>query len=192
MTTGASRPCAAWTSRSRPANTSPISGPSGSGKFHVAAYAGRPRCANSGEVLFRGSLLGKRFDLDTYRSCQVGFIFQAFHLLPTLRAVENVQVPCWRRMAAPNHRLERASALLEEMGLKDRMKHFPTSLSAGERQRVAIARALANEPAIPACRRADRQPRQRQLGEHHGDSARIRRKTRHDAGDRDPRERNCF
>ena len=101
-----------------------------------------------GEVLFRGSRLGAAVDLDTYRSRQVGFIFQAFYLLPTLRAVENVQVAMLAMNARANHRAERAAALLEEMGLKDRMQHYPNELSAGERQRVAIARALANDPAI--------------------------------------------
>jgi putative ABC transport system ATP-binding protein len=99
-------------------------------------------------VLFRGSRLGAAVNLDTYRSRQVGFIFQAFHLLPTLRAVENVQVAMLAVNGRANHRAERAAALLEEMGLQDRMRHYPNELSAGERQRVAIARALANSPAI--------------------------------------------
>jgi putative ABC transport system ATP-binding protein len=86
--------------------------------------------------------------LDGYRSRQVGFIFQAFHLLPTLRAVENVQVAMLAVNHDANHRAERAAALLEEMGLQDRMRHYPNELSAGERQRVAIARALANDPTI--------------------------------------------
>jgi putative ABC transport system ATP-binding protein len=103
---------------------------------------------SSGEVLFRGSPLGTVVNLDSFRSRQVGFIFQAFHLLPTLRAVENVQVAMLALNGRANHRVERASALLEEMGLKDRMQHYPNELSAGERQRVAIARALANDPTI--------------------------------------------
>jgi len=125
-----------------------ISGPSGSGKSTLLHMLGGLDVPNSGEVLFRGSLLGKTVDLDTFRSCQVGFIFQAFHLLPTLRAVENVQVAMLAMNSRANHRLERATALLEAMGLKDRLKHFPNELSAGERQRVAIARALANDPTI--------------------------------------------
>ncbi len=103
---------------------------------------------SQGEVLFRGSPLGTAVDLDSYRSRQVGFIFQAFHLLPTLRAVENVQVAMLALNRKSNHRAERAAALLDEMGLKDRMQHYPSELSAGERQRVAIARALANDPTI--------------------------------------------
>jgi putative ABC transport system ATP-binding protein len=87
-------------------------------------------------------------DLDTYRSQSVGFIFQAFYLLPTLRVLENVQVP----MLAVNEngfdRAQRAEALLREMGMEHRLRQYPNELSAGERQRVAIARALANAPDI--------------------------------------------
>jgi len=125
-----------------------ISGASGSGKSTLLHLLGGLDLPSSGDVLFRGAKLGSEMDLDTFRSSQVGFIFQAFHLLPTLRAVENVQVAMLAVNGGSNNRVERASALLEEMGLKDRMQHFPNELSAGERQRVAIARALANEPAI--------------------------------------------
>jgi putative ABC transport system ATP-binding protein len=125
-----------------------ISGPSGSGKSTLLHMLGGLDLPTRGEVLFRGSPLGSTVDLDTYRSLQVGFIFQAFYLLPTLRADENVQVAMLAVNGRANHRAERAAALLEEMGLKDRMRHYPNELSAGERQRVAIARALANDPAI--------------------------------------------
>ena len=125
-----------------------ISGPSGSGKSTLLHMLGGLDIPSEGEVLFHGSQLGKVVDLDTYRSQQVGFIFQAFHLLPTLRAVENVQVAMLAINKKSNHRAERAATLLEEMGLKDRMSHYPSELSAGERQRVAIARALANGPTI--------------------------------------------
>jgi ABC-type lipoprotein export system ATPase subunit len=125
-----------------------ISGPSGSGKSTLLHMLGGLDTPSQGEVLFRGSALGTAVDLDRYRSRQVGFIFQAFHLLPTLRAVENVQVAMLALNKKSNHRAERAATLLEEMGLKDRMRHYPSELSAGERQRVAIARALANDPTI--------------------------------------------
>ncbi len=125
-----------------------ISGASGSGKSTLLHLLGGLDLPTSGQVLFRGSPLGTEVNLDAFRSRQVGFIFQAFHLLPTLRAVENVQVAMLAINERSNHRVERASALLEEMGLKDRMLHYPNELSAGERQRVAIARALANDPAI--------------------------------------------
>ncbi len=125
-----------------------ISGPSGSGKSTLLHLLGGLDTPSEGEVLFRGSPLGTAVDLDGYRSRHVGFIFQAFHLLPTLRAVENVQVAMLAVNGRANHRAERAAALLEEMGLKDRLRHYPNELSAGERQRVAIARALANDPTI--------------------------------------------
>ena len=125
-----------------------ISGPSGSGKSTLLHLLGGLDTASEGQVFYKGYELGKAVDLDTYRSRQVGFIFQAFYLLPTLRAVENVQVAMLAVHEKANHRAERAAALLEEMGLEARMKHFPNQLSAGERQRVAIARALANDPAI--------------------------------------------
>jgi putative ABC transport system ATP-binding protein len=125
-----------------------ISGPSGSGKSTLLHLLGGLDTPTEGHVFFNGSELGKTVDLDTYRSHQVGFIFQAFYLLPTLRAIENVQVAMLSLHEKANDRSERAAALLEEMGLGARMRHFPNQLSAGERQRVAIARALANRPAI--------------------------------------------
>jgi len=125
-----------------------ISGPSGSGKSTLLQLLGGLDSPSSGEVLYQETALGAGMDLDTYRSCKVGFIFQAFHLLPTLRAIENVQVAMLARNCRSNERAQRAEALLVEMGLKDRMRHYPNELSSGERQRVAIARALANDPAI--------------------------------------------
>jgi len=125
-----------------------ISGPSGSGKSTLLQLLGGLDEPSSGQVLFNGAPLGKAAALDDYRSRQVGFIFQAFHLLPTLRAIENVQVAMLAVPGSANHRVQRAEALLEEMGLAQRMNQYPNQLSAGERQRVAIARALANDPAI--------------------------------------------
>jgi ABC-type lipoprotein export system ATPase subunit len=125
-----------------------ITGPSGSGKSTLLHLLGGLDSPTSGEVLFKNEPLGSRIDLDTYRSQYVGFIFQAFHLMPTLRALENVQVPmlgCKRKV--PNC-AGRAQELLKEMGMDHRMDQYPNQLSAGERQRVAIARALANEPEI--------------------------------------------
>jgi putative ABC transport system ATP-binding protein len=125
-----------------------ISGPSGSGKSTLLQLLGGLDTPTEGLVLFEDAALGAGIDLDTYRSCKVGFIFQAFHLLPTLRAVENVQVAMLAGPQKPNHRAQRAETLLREMGLADRMSHYPNELSAGERQRVAIARALANDPSV--------------------------------------------
>jgi putative ABC transport system ATP-binding protein len=87
-------------------------------------------------------------NLDDYRARQVGFIFQAFYLLPTLTAIENVQVPMLALDLLPGNRAQRAEALLRDMGMEHRLNQYPNQLSAGERQRVAIARALANAPSI--------------------------------------------
>jgi putative ABC transport system ATP-binding protein len=125
-----------------------ISGPSGSGKSTLLQLIGGLDSPTSGQVLFRNSLLGSAIDLDTYRSQSVGFVFQGFYLMPTLRAIENVQVPMLAANGDSKNRAQRAEALLVEMGLKDRIRHYPNELSGGERQRVAIARALANDPAI--------------------------------------------
>jgi putative ABC transport system ATP-binding protein len=125
-----------------------ITGPSGSGKstlLHLLGGLDRP---TSGEVLFRSERLGSAIDLDTFRSKHVGFIFQAFYLMPTLRAVENVQLPMLGAKRSGVNRADRALELLKEMGLENRSEHYPNQLSAGERQRVAIARALANDPEI--------------------------------------------
>ncbi|MGO9317547.1 MAG: ABC transporter ATP-binding protein [Terracidiphilus sp.] len=125
-----------------------ISGPSGSGKSTLLQLLGGLDTPTSGEVLFENTALDTAFDLDGYRSHRVGFIFQAFYLLPTLRAIENVQVPMLAVSQDANNRAERAEALLCEMGLQHRLNQYPNELSAGERQRVAIARALANHPSI--------------------------------------------
>ncbi|MGB6134368.1 MAG: ABC transporter ATP-binding protein [Acidobacteriaceae bacterium] len=125
-----------------------ISGHSGSGKSTLLHLLGGLDTPSSGTVLFRGAPLGSSVDLDTYRCDHVGFIFQAFYLLPTLRAIENVQAPMLAARNGDGNRGQRAEALLREMGLEHRMSQHPNKLSAGERQRVAIARALANNPAI--------------------------------------------
>jgi putative ABC transport system ATP-binding protein len=125
-----------------------ISGPSGSGKSTLLQLLGGLDTPSSGEVLFRNALLGSAIDLDAYRSKNVGFIFQAFHLMSTLRVLENVQVPMLALSPMPPKRADRALNLLREMGMEHRLMQYPNELSAGERQRVAIARALANEPEI--------------------------------------------
>jgi len=125
-----------------------ISGPSGSGKSTLLQLLGGLDVPSEGEVLFRGKRLARDFDLDSYRSECVGFVFQAFHLIPTLNAVENVEIPMYEGRLSPRQRREKAEQLLREMGLEHRMQQFPGKLSAGERQRVAIARSLANDPDI--------------------------------------------
>jgi putative ABC transport system ATP-binding protein len=124
-----------------------ITGPSGCGKstlLHLLGGLDRP---TAGEVCFHDQPLS-RLDLDTYRAREVGFVFQSFHLMATLTAVENVQIPMFEGPWPHRQRAERAGRLLDEVGLAQRRGHRPSQLSAGERQRVAIARALANEPAL--------------------------------------------
>ena len=141
-----------------------ITGPSGCGKstlLHLLGGLDRP---TAGDGPLRGDARSTALDLDTFRARQIGFVFQSFHLLPTLTAVENVQVPMFEADRPRSERAARADRLLDEVGLSHRRDQYPNRLSVGERQRVAIARALANEPEPAPGRRADRQPRQRQPG----------------------------
>ncbi len=125
-----------------------ITGPSGSGKSTLLQLLGGLDRPSTGEVIYRGHSFANSFDLDKYRSQHVGFVFQAFHLLPTLTALENVQIPMFESRLNARERAEKAEALLRDMGLEQRLKQHPNKLSAGERQRVAIARSLANDPEI--------------------------------------------
>jgi ABC-type lipoprotein export system ATPase subunit len=125
-----------------------ISGPSGSGKSTLLQLLGGLDRPTKGEIRFNGTNLSNSFDLDLYRSQRIGFVFQAFHLLPTLRAIENVQIPMFEGTLSQQQRRQKAEALLNEMGLGHRLNQYPNQLSAGERQRVAIARSLANDPQI--------------------------------------------
>jgi ABC-type lipoprotein export system ATPase subunit len=125
-----------------------IAGPSGSGKstlLHLIGALDRP---TSGEILFEGRALAEEPDLASFRARTVGFIFQSFNLLPTLTALENVQIPMFEMGWAPSRRRARAQALLERVGLANHLRQRPAHLSGGERQRVAIARSLANEPRV--------------------------------------------
>jgi putative ABC transport system ATP-binding protein len=131
-----------------------ITGPSGSGKSTLLQLLGGLDVATEGTVLFRGQPVGKSpnsapsIDLDTYRARWAGFIFQSFHLLPSLNALENVQVPMLGTGGQRHGREEKARAILVELGLEHRLRQYPTQLSAGERQRVAIARSLVNNPQV--------------------------------------------
>ncbi len=124
-----------------------ITGPSGCGKTTLLQLLGGLDRPTGGEVFFGGVPLGS-LDLDAFRARRLGFIFQSFHLLPTLSALENVQVPMFEGPWPRSERAGRAGALLDEVGLSDRKHHPPGRLSVGERQRVAIARALANGPSL--------------------------------------------
>jgi ABC-type lipoprotein export system ATPase subunit len=122
-----------------------VTGPSGCGKSTLLHLLGGLDHPTEGTVEFEGQSLAS-IDLDAFRARRIGFVFQSFHLLPTLTALENVQVPMFEASWPRSERRSRAERLLEEVGMTHRRSQFPNQLSVGERQRVAIARALANEP----------------------------------------------
>jgi len=124
-----------------------IMGPSGCGKSTLLNLLGGLDRPTGGEIYFGGTPLSQ-IDRDQYRAREIGFVFQSFHVLGTLSAVENVQVPMFETTLSRRQRVERAEALIEQVGLAHRRNHRPMQLSVGERQRVAIARALANEPSL--------------------------------------------
>lgn len=127
-----------------------IVGPSGSGKSTLLHLLGAVDAPTSGSVRIAGSEvagLGER-ERARLRLRRVGLVFQRFHLLPMLTALENVEVPMAEARVPRRERRERAAALLDRVGLGDRLRHRPGELSGGQRQRVAIARALANRPPL--------------------------------------------
>ena len=125
-----------------------ILGPSGSGKSTLLGLIAGLDAASSGQVVIDGTEITALSEdrLARLRGEKIGFVFQAFHLIPSLTAMENVLVPM--EIAGRRDAGTRARALLEEVGLSDRGHHYPSQLSGGEQQRVAIARALSNEPKI--------------------------------------------
>ncbi len=125
-----------------------VTGPSGCGKSTLLQVLGALDRPTSGTLLYRGRSLPDHPNPAAYRAREVGFIFQAFHLLPTFTASENVQIPMFETDRSVADRRERAIELLKLVGLEHRLDHFPSKLSGGERQRVAIARSLANGPSV--------------------------------------------
>jgi len=127
-----------------------VMGPSGSGKSTLLYLLGGLDRPSEGEIWVSGRDITQldENDLATYRGREIGFVFQAFHLVPTMTALQNVEFPMIFSRVSPSVRRERARTLLERVGLSDRMGHKPTELSGGQQQRVAIARALANDPRI--------------------------------------------
>lgn len=124
-----------------------VVGPSGSGKSTMLNMLGLLDAPTEGSVWLSGQDVTDRSpaELTDLRREHVGFVFQDFHLLPTLTAVENVTLPT---AFGPGRYTERAVSLLRQVGLGDRLHHTPDELSGGQKQRVAIARALINEPGV--------------------------------------------
>ena len=127
-----------------------IIGPSGAGKSTLMAIMGCLAQPTKGEYILDGEEVGKLNDrkLSRVRNEKIGFVFQAFHLLPGVTALENVTLPLVYAKNPPKNIKERARELLAKVGLEHRLHHTPGQLSGGEQQRVTIARSLINEPRI--------------------------------------------
>lgn len=125
-----------------------VMGPSGSGKSTLLNLVGALDRPSEGQIYIHGQNLADIRDLNKFRAQTVGFIFQMHNLIPTLNALENIEVPMMGQIRSKRHRRKRAQEILELLSLADRSTHLPSQLSGGQRQRVAIGRALANKPAI--------------------------------------------
>ena len=127
-----------------------IVGPSGAGKSTLLYIVSSLEKADKGQVFFEGNDITQlsETDLAHYRNQKIGFVFQFHHLLPEFTAIENVSIPGWIAKMPSKQIHQKASELLDFMGLADKMNKKPHSLSGGEQQRVAVARALLNSPAL--------------------------------------------
>jgi putative ABC transport system ATP-binding protein len=129
---------------------SAIMGRSGSGKTTLLHLISALEAPTSGRLFFEGEEISALNEdrLALWRRQHIGLVFQAFHLIPTLSALENVAFPLYPMKIPPEERRARARARLEQVGLGHRLEHRPSRLSGGEQQRVAIARALVNHPTL--------------------------------------------
>jgi ABC-type lipoprotein export system ATPase subunit len=127
-----------------------VMGPSGCGKSTLLHLLGGLDRLSAGELWLNGRRIDQLSEraLAQVRRHEVGFVFQAYHLMDELTAQENVELPALLGGRTPREARGRAGALLDQVGLADRADHLPSALSGGQRQRVAIARALANEPIV--------------------------------------------
>jgi len=127
-----------------------VLGPSGSGKSTLMNIIGCLDTPTAGQYILRGREVEDmdETELARLRSREIGFIFQNSQLLPRLTALKNVELPLIYAGVSPRERRRRAEAMLERVGLEDRMDHLPTQLSGGQQQRVAVARALVGNPAL--------------------------------------------
>jgi len=132
------------------AETLAVMGPSGCGKSTLLHLLGGLERPSGGEVWLEGRRIDELSEkaLARIRRHSIGFVFQAFHLMDELTALENVELPALLAGRSPHAARDRAADLLEQVGLTDRADHLPSALSGGQRQRVAIARALSNEPLV--------------------------------------------
>lgn len=127
-----------------------LMGPSGSGKSTLLNCICGIEVVDEGEIKIGGQCLGQLSPgaLDQVRRDHIGYVFQSFHLLPTLTAFENVEFSAQLVGMGKRERIKRVTDLLKKVGLGDRLDHLPDALSGGERQRVAIARALVHHPKL--------------------------------------------
>ena len=127
-----------------------LMGPSGSGKTTLLNLIGGIDSPTYGDLYVGGQALHdmSREQLTRWRSREVGYVFQLYHLMPILTAFENVELPLLLQNLSKKERYERVESVLDQVGLSDRLDHFPRELSGGQEQRVAIARALVSAPSL--------------------------------------------